>query len=292
MFAPLRGGRPNVPGSAVVLGGMRHHLALVATAVLLLSGCASSGADSDSSAAAPAAPSALAGDWTLVSGTDEEGDLDLAGATITLTVDDDAVTGRAPCNGYSGTAAADGTTVSFSPLTATRMACAVQAQTDLEQRYLNALGAATAVRADGEGLELGDSAGTVLRFQPVMAESDDDGTALAGTAWTLITVLRGDVAAEAVGTGSLAFAADGLSVSGNAGCHDFDAGFATAGGVATLSGLEVARQACTEETAAQEDGVFAVLGDGLVLTRDGDTLTAKNAVGGVPVTLVYSFQAS
>ena len=271
---------------------MRTHIALVASAVVvlggsLLSGCASSGVGSDR-----VAPSALAGDWTLVSGADDAGDFDLAGATITLTVDDDAVTGRAPCNSYTGTAANDGASVTFSQLSTTEAACRVQALMDLEQRYIAALGSATAVRVDGAALELGDGSGPVLRFQPVVEGTASDSADLAGTAWTLGTVMNGDVASAAIGSGSLSFSPDGLSVTGSAGCHTFGAGFATAGGVATLSGLDVAHQACTDETAAQEDSVFAVLGDGLMLTRDGDTLTATNAVGGVPVSLVYSFQAS
>jgi heat shock protein HslJ len=266
---------------------MRPQFALLASAALLLSGCASSGVGSESTA-----PSALAGDWTLVSGSDGDGDFELAGTTITLTVDDDAVSGRAPCNGYRGTAAADGATVSFSELSTTRAACRVQSLMDLERRYIDALGAATAVRVDGAALELGDGSGPVLRFQPVVEGTAGDSTDLAGTAWTLTTVMSGDVAAAAIGTGSLAFAPDGLSVTGSAGCHDFSAGFASAGGVATLSALEIAHQACTDETAVQEDSVFAVLGDGLVVSRDGDTLTATNAVDGVPVSLVYSFQAS
>jgi heat shock protein HslJ len=148
------------------------------------------------------------------------------------------------------------------------------------------------VRVDGAALELGDGAGLALRFEPVPDGAGDDSAALAGTAWTLGTVLDGDIATAAVGAGALSFSADGTSLAGNAGCHDFTADFATAGGVVLLAGLDVAHNACTDETAAQEDAVFGVLSDGLVVTRDGDTLTARNAVNGVPVSLVYSFQAS
>jgi len=266
---------------------MRTQLALLASAALLLSGCASSGIGSDSTA-----PSALTGDWVLTSGSDGDGDFDLAGSTITLTVDDDLITGRTPCNSYTGTAANDGATVSFSELSMTEAACRAQALMDLERRYVDALGAATSVRVDGAALEVGDGASLALRFQPVVEGSDSDSTALTGTAWTLATVIRGDVAAEAIGSGALAFSPDGTTLTGSAGCHDFSAGFATAGGVVSLSALEIAHQACGDETAAQEDSVFAVLSDGLVVTRDGDTLTARNAVDGIPVLLVYSFQAS
>jgi len=266
---------------------MRTQLALLASAVLLLSGCASSAGGSD-----PLAPSALDGDWVLESGSDGEGDLDLAGSTITLTVEDGVVTGRAPCNSYSGTAAGDGAAVSFSALSTTEAACRVQALMDLERRYVDALGAVTAARVDGAALEVGRGTDVALRFVRVAVDEDGDGGGLEGTAWSLATVVHGDVAAAAVGTGSLSFSPDGTSLTGSAGCHGFAAGYTAAGGVVALSDLEIAHQACGDETAAQEDSVFAVLGDGLVMTRDGDVLTATNAVGGVPVSLVYSFQAS
>lgn len=307
---------------------MRPRLALASAALLLagagLSGCASAaqtgGSGSGSGSGDVPAPSALAGDWNLVSATDADGRLDLDGPRdmdglpIALTIDGDGgFAGRTTCNSYSGTLVVVAGSVTFGPLAMTEAACQAPRLMELERRYIDALSAATTVRIDpdvqiglgeevGDVLVIGDGASVDLRFEPE-GEVDPDTTAVAGTSWTLTAVMRGDVLAEAAGTGTLVFSPDGTALAGSGGCHCFTSAYTLssagtgAGGVVVIAGLEVAHSLCPEgtdaaETAAQEDAVFGVLGDGLVVIRDGQTLTARNAVGGVPVSLVYSFQAS
>lgn len=84
----------------------------------------------------------------------------------TLVVEADGnVHGDGACNGYGGTAAISGDTITFGPLAGTLMACA-DAIMDQERRFFDALTAATTFRVDEEAeagrLMLLDAEGTEL----------------------------------------------------------------------------------------------------------------------------------
>ena len=71
------------------------------------------------------------------------------------------VTGRAPCNRYSGQLTQSGGAMTVSGLVMTRMACAEADRNLAEMRFGNALGSVTAARRMGEGIALIDPQGKV-----------------------------------------------------------------------------------------------------------------------------------
>lgn len=72
-----------------------------------------------------------------------------------------AVGGNGGCNNYFTEARIDGTTLSFGPAAATRMACAEEAMKQ-EAAYFTALAAVTSYQLDGKSLRLLDEAGVPL----------------------------------------------------------------------------------------------------------------------------------
>lgn len=81
---------------------------------------------------------------------------------ITLSIGGDlAVGGNGGCNNYFTEARIDGTTLSFGPAAATRMACAEEAMKQ-EAAYFSALAAVTSYELDGKSLRLLDEAGVPL----------------------------------------------------------------------------------------------------------------------------------
>jgi heat shock protein HslJ len=86
---------------------------------------------------------AIIGEWQLTKGSDAEGAMVVGGVPVTLVIADDAVNGQGPCNGYGGDAQLDGTGIRIGALMSTKIACADDARTRLESRYLAALQAVT-----------------------------------------------------------------------------------------------------------------------------------------------------
>lgn len=69
------------------------------------------------------------------------------------------VTGRAPCNRYSGQLTQSGGAMTVSGLVMTRMACAEADRNLAEMRFGNALGSVTAARRTADGIALIDPEG-------------------------------------------------------------------------------------------------------------------------------------
>ncbi|WP_347137643.1 META domain-containing protein [Paracoccus sp. SSK6] len=83
-----------------------------------------------------------------------------APAGVTLEVGEGGrVTGRAPCNRYSGQLTESGGAMTVSGVVMTRMACADADRNLAETRFGMALGSVTAARRTGEGIALADPEG-------------------------------------------------------------------------------------------------------------------------------------
>jgi len=232
----------------------------VLTALLALAACAGRSAGSD--------PDVL-GDWVLVSGIPQP-----AGATATLVIEDDQVRGVSFCNHYSGSYTLDGDVLAVSGLGGTDMGCdpAVLAA---ETAFVTALGTADRVARDGADLVLSGPDGT-LRFARQAPVVD---RALAGTTWTLDTLVDGEVASSVLGFPTLAPADDGTAT-GATGCRGFVGTWSVAGDVLTL---DVTRDAlgCPDDLGRQDGHVLAVLDSAPRFDIDGDrlTLTAPDGRG-------------
>jgi heat shock protein HslJ len=103
---------------------------------------------------------ALNGSWTATSyRTATAITSTLAGTTVTLVIDGDAVSGSGGCNTYNGPVKVDGTSITIGPLATTRKACE-QPIMDQETAYLTAIQQATTYKITGDRLDLLMSDGT------------------------------------------------------------------------------------------------------------------------------------
>ncbi|HEX6286142.1 MAG TPA: META domain-containing protein, partial [Acidimicrobiia bacterium] len=121
------------------------------------------------------------GSWQLSEGTLDGEPIPLIDShPITITFQDDQVGGTASCNSYGGTYETDGSTISFSSLAMTEMACMPEETMVAEQMYGTALTMVDTVTLDeslvlsGPGVEL-----TFDRLDPV------PGAELTNTVWVL-----------------------------------------------------------------------------------------------------------
>lgn len=115
-------------------------------------------------AAAASAENPLAGTrWELVAFGDAPV---VKGSVVTLEFGDDGrAGGSGGCNRYGGEYRVDDGTLAFRELTRTLMACADEAATEQESRYLRALESATAFEVNGEGLTITCHDGGSLNFR-------------------------------------------------------------------------------------------------------------------------------
>ena len=216
----------------------------------------------------------LDGSWTLVSGRDARGVLDLAGRNVTLRVDGAEAGGTSACNHYFGTVAVDGDTVTFSGVGGTEMGCE-PAVMELEQRYLAALTAVehagrsdTALTLSGPDVEL-----DLERDAPV------PDSPLAGTSWTLDSLLDADMVSSVLPGGSLRL--DAGTLTGDSGCRSFRGRYELEGDTLVVVELEEVAPAgpCAAGLRAQHRHVVAVLRGPATAVVDADRLVLTAADG-------------
>lgn len=133
-----------------IRGTARITVALLAGALLagVLAGCASGGdgaggygSDGNTSPAptGDSAASDIQGEWLLTKASDADGEITITTTPATLIIAKDSVSGRAQCNTFTGGATIDGTNIAIGAIATTLMACADDATTNLETRFLAAL---------------------------------------------------------------------------------------------------------------------------------------------------------
>jgi heat shock protein HslJ len=233
---------------------------LVLAALLAVAACAggSAGADPD-----------VRGDWVLVSGVPQPG-----GITATLVVEEAQVRGVSFCNHYSGSYTLDGEVLAIDGLGGTGMGCDPDVLA-AETAFLTALGSADRMTRDGADLVLTGADGS-LRFSRQEPVPDRE---LAGTTWTLDTLVDGEVASSVLGSPTLELTPDGTAT-GSTGCRGFLGTWQVAGAVLTL---DMTRDdiGCPEDLGRQDEQVLAVLDAAAQFAIDGDrlTLTAPDGHG-------------
>jgi len=224
---------------------------LLLVALLALTGCGGGAA---------AGPDVL-GDWVLVSGVPHP-----PGTTATLLVEDAQLRGTSFCNHYSGGYTLDGDVLAVDGLGGTEMGCAPDVLA-AETAFLTALRSADRMARDGADLVVAGPDGS-LRFARQEPVPDRE---LAGTTWTLDTLVDGEVASSVLGFPTLAPADDGTAT-GATGCRGFVGTWSVAGDVLTL---DVARDdiGCPDDLGRQDGHVLAVLDSAPRFDIDGDRLT-------------------
>jgi heat shock protein HslJ len=130
--------------------------------VLAVSGCANT---PDEGGPDPA----LRGQWELQSGTDAQGDIPLANQLITLTINgDNSNTGRSTCSNYSAQVFGSRTALWITATLPKAEHCGIQAQQDLEHRYIDDLDQIRTSTINGGVLDL-LAPGIDLRYQRALA---------------------------------------------------------------------------------------------------------------------------
>lgn len=243
--------------------GMRRAAPALAL-VIVLAACTAAGG---SGSPAATGPIDLQGSWVLTSGTGPSGPLVLVeGARVTIVFRGSQVSGQAACNQYGGTVAVAGNAIHFSAMSTTEMACAEPIMS-LEAAYWGAFTLVTRVVRQGDTLTLSGQ-GARLDFE--LAPPVDD-AALVGTAWTLDSLIFGEVVSSVAGSPTLELRDDGTLV-GSTGCRDVTARYQVAGDEVQVTDL-AATGTCAAELAQQDEMVVGVLEGSFTVAIDGPSLT-------------------
>ncbi|OFW65778.1 MAG: hypothetical protein A2Z12_04380 [Actinobacteria bacterium RBG_16_68_21] len=211
--------------------------------------------------------------WQLTAGSVDGNTLiPIGGSPVTLRVDGEQVGGTSACNSYGGPLSMGEGTVTIGPaIHMTEMACLAEGVMELEAAYLGAIARVTSAVREATDLVLRGDA-VELRFS---ARPEEPPAALVGTAWTLESIVAGDVVATPVAAASLLIDETG-HVSGSTGCNRINGSYeATAG----FSPLATTKMACKDEIMAQETTVLEILGSRPTLTIDGSLLTIADLEG-------------
>jgi heat shock protein HslJ len=237
----------------------------MAALLVLLAGCARLGIGPGASSTAPSAND-LAGTWLLDSGYGPSGQVEVPdGWRVTLVFDDSGVHGQA-CNMYGGSYQLTGSTIGFSEMSMTEMACQEPMMT-VESAYHAALGAVDTFARTGDQLTLGgNGAELVFSLQPPVPDAT-----LQGTRWLLETLLQGETASSVQGLGWLELGADG-ALTGSTGCRELSGTYVLSGDQVVISDLR-ATGACDAALAQQDAHVVSVIEGGFTVAIDGAKLT-------------------
>jgi heat shock protein HslJ len=156
------------------------------------------------------------------------------------------LTGSAGCNRFGGTFTTFGQSLRVSALSTTQMACAPKIMAQ-ETAYLKALVGSRSYAVSGARLTLRNAAGRAVLTYTVESQ------ALAGTSWNVTAYNNAKQAVVSVAAGSkltAVFGKDG-SLTGFAGCNDYDAPYQ-----ATPPKLSIGTVASTRKECATPKGVM------------------------------------
>lgn len=230
-----------------------------AASLLLLTSCA---APRDEGGADPG----LRGQWELLSATDADGTMPLANQLISLTIDGDTTTtGRSTCSDYRAHVYGTVGTLWVTASLPREQHCGIEAQQELEQRYIDDLNQIRTSIVTGGVLDL-LAPGIDLKYQRAL--NVPMGLVINHT-WRLATVAPDSYYPTAnppppiTETGAtLQFSRNGL-LSGATGCRTFTAKYVENAGEIVISHLaQLADGECTEQGQAADTHLMDVLGSG------------------------------
>ena len=265
---------PNRRTNRNILAGAS--LLVIVAACIITAGCTAG-------TSAPGAVVGLTGvSWSLESYLAENGTLvpALPGAGVSARFGDDGtVVGSAGCNQYGADYNLNGTALSVSPPISTKMYCGEpEGVMEQEARFLELLGSAAGCRVVNDRLEITDASGaTVLTF---VKEAP---AALAGTSWTLASLVGEDGAMVPVLAGTTvtaAFGADGV-LGGSAGCNHYGADYTLKDAKLTIEPAIRTEMYCGNPKGImeQEDRYLALLANVTTYRVEGDRLFLSDRKG-------------
>ncbi|HXV69907.1 MAG TPA: META domain-containing protein [Acidimicrobiia bacterium] len=210
------------------------------------------------------------GSWQLTEGTVNGEVIPIIDShPITLTFDGEQVGGTASCNSYGGTFQLDGSTISFSNLAMTEMACMPEETMIAEQLYASGLTMVEALSLDqtlvlsGPDVEL-----TFDRLEPVPDAE------LTNTIWVLDGLIVGETVTSPVADSraTVEFFTDG-SMLGDTGCRPFSGKYEINGAEVVLTELAADGHECEPGVADQDSRVISALEGSFRVEIENDRLT-------------------
>lgn len=222
----------------------------------------------------------LDGAWVLGSGTYDGAAIELVeGSRVTMTIEGDEIGGTAACNHYGGTFELDGTTISIGALSMTEMACEEPLMA-IEAAFMAAVADVDTVARSAGTLTFRGPA-TVLEFELLPPIED---AAIVGTTWMLDSIISGDAVSSVMGERATLELGDDGTIAGSTGCRSFSGAYVISGDEIQVPQLVTDDRACTNDLAAQDDHVLAVIGDGFTATVAGTRLTLMDGTDGLGYT--------
>lgn len=217
------------------------------------------------------------GSWTLVT---MNGKAPLEGTALTLDLKDGNIRGNAGCNSFGGTFAVEGSTLKYTDLGITEMACPGQGILEQESAYFSAISKATnfAVTQDGTLTLSGD--GVSLEYSATVLEPIT-GVPLEGTAWKGNTFFNGETASSLVANTEISLNLTEGVASGNTTCNSFTGSYTLSGdNQIAINVQSVTERACGDPAAQQQEADYiALLKDVKTYTLEGRSLTLTTADG-------------
>jgi heat shock protein HslJ len=190
--------------------------------------------------------------------------------------------GSAGCNRYTGTYKVSGSTIRISPLATTKRACAEPIERQ-ETAFLKALARARSFAVGGGILTLKSADGQGLATFKAQTQ------ALAGTSWEVLAYNNGKQAVVSVlaETKLTAVFGKGGSLTGFAGCNDYNASYKAAAPKISIGPVASTRKHCEEPAGVgeQETSYLAALETAATYRVEGSRLELRTADGGLAVEL-------
>jgi heat shock protein HslJ len=207
----------------------------------------------------------IRGQWELLSATDTGGTIPLANQLISLTIDrDNTTTGRSTCSDYRAHLYGTDSSLWVTATLPREQHCGIQAQLDIEQRYIDDLNQVRSGFVTGGVLDL-LAPGIDLRYQRALVLPLNF---VVNHTWKLATVAPDSYYATANPTpiaeigATLRFNKNG-TLTGKTGCRTFSANYIqNAGEIVTDHLVAHAGGPCTETEQAADTHILDVLGSG------------------------------
>lgn len=198
------------------------------------------------------------------------------GTRIELRFDDGRLSVRAGCNHIGGGTRIERDRLVVGELETTNMGCDPPRH-DQDSWVAEFLRAGPAVHLSGNELVL-EGAGIRIAFTD--REVADPDRPLAGTVWTVDTLISGQTAASVPAgvRAFLSFAADG-TVSGSGGCNQLGGRYTAQDGTITFTELGSTLMACTDDRGVVEGRVLPVLNGTVRYEIDAGHLTLTGTAG-------------
>jgi heat shock protein HslJ len=209
-------------------------------------------------------------------------DEDVAAAGVSaldFAADGTTVSGTTGCNNFSGTFTQDAAKLTITPGPMTLVACTDDATAAQEKAIIDGLPKVASFAQTGQ-LALLDSTGKALMIY------DANSAGLEGTAWTATGVNNGSGGVSSTNlTSAISAAFAGGALTGNSGCNQYNAKYATSGtdGL-TITGVATTRKACADDVMTLESQYTAALAKVASYAISGNTLTLRDANGSTQAT--------